>query len=72
MNFKKGKRISTLLTFDCPNYHAFQVKVLKFILTHTFLALVTVELGHRVYRKLYTLTEGQRAEKFENHCFKTT
>jgi len=46
----------------------FKQKVLKFILTHTFLVLVTVELGHEVYRKLYTLIGGQRAEKFENHC----
>jgi len=28
----------------------------------------TVALGHGVYRKLYTFTGGQRAEKFENHC----
>jgi len=32
--------------------------VLKFILTHTFLVLVTVGLGHGVYRKLYTLIGG--------------
>jgi len=37
-------------------YHAFQAKVLKPILTHTFLALVPVGLGHGVYRKLYRLT----------------
>jgi len=37
-------------------------------LTRTFLVLVTVGLGHGVYRKLYTLIEGQRSEKFENHC----
>jgi len=36
-------------------------------LTHTFLALVTVVLDHRVYIKLYTLIGGQRAEEFENH-----
>jgi len=36
--------------------------------THTFLVLVAVGLGHGVYRKLYTLIEGQRAEKFENNC----
>jgi len=36
-------------------------------LTHTFLVLVTAGLGHVVYRKLYTLIGGQRAEKFENH-----
>jgi len=48
----------------------FKQKVLKFILTHTILVLVTVGLGHAVYRKLYTLIWGQRAEKFENHCFK--
>jgi len=36
-------------------------------LTHTILVLVTVGLGHGVYRKLYTLIGGQRAEKFENH-----
>jgi len=36
-------------------------------LTHTFLVLVTVGLGHGVYGKLYTLIRGQRAEKFENH-----
>jgi len=36
-------------------------------LIHTLLALVTVGLGHGVYRKLYTLIGGQRAEKFENH-----
>jgi len=34
---------------------------------HTFLVLVTAGLGHGVYRKLYTLIGGQRAEKFENH-----
>jgi len=44
-------------------------KYSKFILAHTFLVLVTVGLGHGVYRKLYTLIGGQRAEKFENHCF---
>jgi len=33
-------------------------------LTHTFLVLVTVGLGHGVYRKVYA--GGQRAEKFEN------
>jgi len=32
-----------------------------------FLALVTVGLSHGVYRRLYTLIGGQRAEKFENH-----
>jgi len=47
----------------------FKQKVLKFILTHTLLVLVTVGLGHGVYRKLYTLIGGQRAEKFENHWF---
>jgi len=36
-------------------------------LTHTFLVLVTVGLGHGVYRKLYTLIGGQREEKFANH-----
>jgi len=36
-------------------------------LTHTFLVLVTVGLGHGVYRKLDTLIGGQSAEKFENH-----
>jgi len=36
-------------------------------LTHTILVLVTVGLGHGVYRKLCTLIGGQRAEKFENH-----
>jgi len=42
--------------------------VLKFILTHSFLVLVAVGLGHEVYRKLYTLIGGQRrAQKFENH-----
>jgi len=41
--------------------------VLKYILTHTFLALVTVEQGHGVYRKLCTLIGGQRAETVENH-----
>jgi len=39
-------------------------------LTHTFLVLVTAGLGHGVYRKLYTLIWGQRAEKFDNHCAK--
>jgi len=43
------------------------LKVLKLILTHTFLAIVTVGLGHGVYRTLYTLIGGQRAEKVENH-----
>jgi len=37
-------------------------------MTHTFLVLVTVGLGHGVYRKLYSLIGGQRAQKFENHC----
>jgi len=41
-------------------------------LTRTFLVLVTVGLGHGVYRKLYTVIGGQRAEKFENHWFKVT
>jgi len=40
-------------------------------LTHTFLALIIVGLGHGVYRKLHTLIGGQRTEKFENHCTKT-
>jgi len=39
-------------------------------LTHTFLVLVTVGLGHGVYRKLHTLIGGQRAQKFENHYLK--
>jgi len=39
-------------------------------LTHIFLVLVTVGLGHGVYRKLYTLIGGQHADKFENHCTK--
>jgi len=39
-----------------------------FILTHTFLVLVTVGIGHGVYRKLCTLIGGQCAENFENHC----
>jgi len=37
-------------------------------LTHTFPVLVTIRLGHRVYRKLYALIGGQRAKKFKNHC----
>jgi len=41
-------------------------------LAHTIFVLVTVGLGHGVYRKLYTLIGGQRAEKFENHCCKQT
>jgi len=45
----------------------FKSKVLKFILIHTFLVLVTVELEDGVYRKLYTLIGGQRAEKFQNN-----
>jgi len=48
----------------------FKLKALKFILTHTFLVLVTVGLGHGVYSKLYTVIGGQRAEKFENHWCK--
>jgi len=32
----------------------------------------TVGLGHGVYRKLYTLIGGHRAEKFENHWFRAT
>jgi len=36
-------------------------------LTQAFLVLVTVGLGHGVYRKLFTLVGGQCAEKFENH-----
>jgi len=43
----------------------FKYKVVKFILTHTFLVLVTIGLGHGIYRKLYTVIGGQRAEKFE-------
>jgi len=39
-------------------------------LAHTFLALVTVGVGHGVYRKLYTLIGSERAEKFANHWFK--
>jgi len=39
-------------------------------LTHIFLLLVTVGLGHGVYRKLYALFGGQRAETFENPCSK--
>jgi len=39
-------------------------------LTRTFLVFVTVGLGHGVYRKLYNLIGGQRAEKFENHWFR--
>jgi len=31
-------------------------------LTHTFFVLVTVGLGHGVYRKLHILIGGQRAE----------
>jgi len=45
----------------------FKQKVLKFVLTHTTLVLVTVGLGHGVYRKLYTLIGVQHAEMFENH-----
>jgi len=45
----------------------FTENVVKFILTHIFLVLETVGLGHGVYRKLYVLIGGQRAEKFENH-----
>jgi len=50
------------------SYSSWKVQVLKFIFTHTFLVLVAVGLGHGVYRKLYTLIGGQRAETFENHC----
>jgi len=32
--------------------------------------LVTIGLGHGVYRKLYTLIGDQRAQKFENHYLK--
>jgi len=53
-------------------YHAFHVKSTQFILTHTFLVLITVGLGHRVYRKLYTLIRGQCAETFENYCSRDT
>jgi len=35
-------------------------------LTNTFIVLVTVGIGHGVYRKFYTLIGGQRAKKFEN------
>jgi len=45
----------------------FKEKVLKFILTLTLLVLVTVGLGHVVYRKLYSLIGSQRAKTFENH-----
>ena len=51
-------------------------------MTDTFLVLVTVGLGHEVYRKLYISIGGQRAEKFvktcrkvcqfENHCSRAT
>jgi len=41
-------------------------------LTHTFFILVTVGLGHGVYRKLYTLIGGQSAEKFENYWVRRT
>jgi len=41
-------------------------------LTHTFFVLVTVGLGHGVYRKLHTLIGVQRAEQFEKHWFKKT
>jgi len=37
-------------------------------LTQIFLVLVTLGLGHVVYRKLHTLIGGQREEKFDNHC----
>jgi len=50
----------------------FKQKLLRFILTHTILVLATVGLGHGVYRKLYALIGGQRAEKFENHCVSRT
>jgi len=50
----------------------FTENVVKFILTHIFLVLETVGLGHGVYRKLYVLIGGQRAEKFENHWIKGT
>jgi len=39
-------------------------------LTHAFLILIAVGLRHGVYRKLHTLIGGQRAEKFQNHCFR--
>jgi len=42
-------------------------KVLKIILTHTFLVLVTLGLGQGVYIKLYTFIGGKRAETFENY-----
>jgi len=37
---------------------------------HTFLVLVTVGLGHGVYRNLYALIGGRRAETSENHWVK--
>jgi len=50
----------------------FVCKCPLFILIHTFLVLVTVGIGHGVYRKLYTLIGGQCSEKFENHWLKRT
>jgi len=56
----------------CRSSPVVRLVVLYSSLTHTFPVLVTVGLGDGVYRKLHTLIGGQRAEKFENHCFKGT
>jgi len=41
----------------------FRLKVLEFILTHTFLVLATIALGHGEYRKLYTCNWGSTCTK---------
>jgi len=50
----------------------FNEKVLKFILTHTFLVLVTVGARPRGLQKIVYFYWGQRAEKFENHGLNQT
>jgi len=60
----------TILQCMCRSSTVVRLVVAHSSLTHTFLVLVAVGLGHRVYRKLYTLIGGQHAENFENHWFK--
>jgi len=41
----------------------FKKNVFKFILAHTLLVLVTVGIGHGVYKKLYTFNWGSTCRK---------
>jgi len=69
---KRADQILAKHIFGCVLfYHAFQVKSTQ-IYFDTYFACIrncwARPVGHEVYRKLYTLIGGQRAEKFENHC----